>query len=89
MNQKVNYTHLNAGRFDSTNDRHLKVLSLCKQIGWVKLNPKTKKPVADIERLGAFILNSGFVKKPLSDQKPNELSKLIYQLDKVLETAVK
>lgn len=87
MSENVNYTHLNAGRFDNTNDQHLKILSLCKDIGWVKMNPTTNKPVADIVRLGAWILKYGYVKKPLLKHSHTEVSKLIYQLEKVKNTS--
>ncbi len=89
MKEQVNYTHLRAGRFNSTNQQHLKILSLCKQIGWVKLSPTiTRKPVADIERLGAWILKYGHIKKRLLDYSPAETTKLINQLEKVLEHKV-
>ncbi len=88
MKETVNYTHLNAGRFDSKNAQHRHILSLCMQIGWMKLNPKTKQPVADIERLGKFILESGYVKQPLRKYSTTEASKLIIQLGGVLKHRV-
>ncbi|MGB0869499.1 MAG: hypothetical protein ACPGSD_07865 [Flavobacteriales bacterium] len=81
----VNYTHVNYGKFDFNNNQHRRILSICNQLGWTKINPKTNRVIADIEHLGAFIQESGYRKKPLLQYTPDETSKLIHQLENVLK----
>lgn len=72
----------NWGGFDKTNSRHLYVLSLCHQLGWVK--EIKGRNVADTVRLGTFLKsNKSPVCKPLLKMNAKELSKIIKALEEI------
>ncbi|MDK7675080.1 hypothetical protein [Weeksella virosa] len=76
--------HTYHAHFDYSNGQHRYVLSLCYQLNWTVWSEKAKKMVVDQERLGKFIMsNKSPVRKPLSNMTKQELSKLIYVLEKL------
>jgi hypothetical protein len=72
--------------FDYKNKQHLKVLSICQSIGWVKYNSTLKKNLADLMRLSEWLKSSRSpIKKPLKKMTSQEISrKLIPALEGIL-----
>lgn len=85
ITNKPNYEHIKYGKFKPGNSKHYKLLSLCMEIGWTTVNPTTKRVVADIERLGAWIKKYGFRHKPLLKYDNRDLSTLIAQFEEVVK----
>lgn len=70
--------------FDKKNKQHLYILSLCQQIGWVLYSEKQKRPIADLNKLGKWLADRGYLHKPLKEYNAKELPKLVYQLEQIL-----
>lgn len=86
MNEKQQkYEHLRYGRFTHGNAQHYRLLSLCREIGWLTMNPKTIQLVPDIQRLGAWLKKYGHLHKPLQQYDRADLSILITQFEKVVD----
>ncbi|HLT54398.1 MAG TPA: hypothetical protein VKZ97_10915 [Flavobacteriaceae bacterium] len=75
--------------FDVKNQKHKYILSLLIQIGWSKPHEKYGE-IADMQRLSNFLKSKKSpISKPLQDMYPEELSKLIFVLEKIVETKYK
>jgi hypothetical protein len=79
-----NTDYLHYGKFDKENKQHLYILSMCMQLGWQVFNKNVDRNVADLARLGRFIMHFGAIKKPLMEQRKEELSKIVYQLEEMV-----
>jgi hypothetical protein len=79
-----NNDYLHYGKFNKENKQHLYLLSMCMQLGWQVLNKNVDRNVADIVRLGRFIMHFGAIKKPLLEQSKSELQKTVYQFEEML-----
>jgi hypothetical protein len=75
--------------FDSKNKQHMNVLSLCHQLGWIKLNRATGKAMADLNVLGKFIKDRSKAKKPLKLMSSVEVNNLINQLEQIVRKSGK
>ena len=71
--------------FDKTNKQHRYLLSMSIQLGWSKLH--RGKVIADLERLGSWIYKVGYLHIPLLEYKPEDLSRLVYQFEQVLQNS--
>lgn len=72
--------------FDARNSQHLYILSLCHQIGWVKLDERRGRYIADMNSLAAWLRSKSRHKLPILKQSRTQLQDTIYQLEKVLES---
>lgn len=79
-----NTNYLRYGKFDKDNKQHCYLLSLCMQLGWSIHNKNVQRNVADIVRLGRFIMHFGAIKKPLMEQSKQELQKTVYQFEQMV-----
>ena len=79
-----NNDYLKYGKFDKKNKQHRYLLSMCMQLGWSVYNKNVQRNVADIVRLGRFIVHFGAIKKPLMEQSRSELQKTIYQFEQIV-----
>lgn len=61
-----------------------KIIGLCRDMGMEKVNG-SGKTVADMPRIKAFILEKGYLKKPLNDYTNTELQTLVGQVGKIRE----
>lgn len=79
--------HTAWGFFDMRNGQHKAVLSLCHTLGWVKEdNPN----FVDLHRLGGFLKSDKSpVKSPLKEMTTAECSKVIFALQKIVQTKYK
>ena len=77
------------GRVDFNNNRHRYILSLCYQIGWVRVHPRLGRVVVDNARLGRFIKQRGKYKKPILQYTNSELGALIKAMELILENRMK
>lgn len=77
------------GRVDFNNNRHRYILSLCYQLGWVRVHPRLNRTVVDNSRLGRFIKQRGKYKKPLLQYTGEELGALIKAMEVMLENNMK
>lgn len=76
---------LSWAKFDKTNKRHLKILSLLLQAGWSKPH-QTRKEVADLQRFESFLKSvKSPVKKPLKDMSSEEVEKIIAALNGIVK----
>lgn len=80
--------------FESSNKQHRTVLSCAMEYGWDMVHPKTGKIVTDLGKLdkwlrGKYTNGQSPVKKPLLDMTSEELSKVIYALEKMTEKKYK
>lgn len=74
--------------FDYTNGKHKKILSLCHEAKWIKVDKG--KQLADTERLNAWMHSPKCpVKKPLRDMTPQELEKIIKSLENIVRSVWK
>ncbi|OGX23353.1 MAG: hypothetical protein A3K54_00110 [Omnitrophica WOR_2 bacterium RBG_13_44_8] len=79
-----NNDYLNYGKFDKNNKQHTYLLSMCMQLGWTVFNKNVQRNVADIVRLGRFIMHFGAIKKPLIEQSKQELQTTVYQFEQMV-----
>jgi hypothetical protein len=79
-----NNDYLSYGKFDKGNKQHMYLLSMCMQLGWSEYNKNVQRNVADIARLGRFIMHFGAIKKPLLEQSKQELQKTVYQFEQMV-----
>ncbi len=87
LDSKIKYENLKPHQwamFDYKNRQHMKLLSLAIEYGWFVYSEKYGRNVADIERLGGWIMHRAKVRKPLLKQTENELHTTIYQLEQVV-----
>lgn len=71
--------------FDPQNKKHRYILSLCIQYGWRKPHPTKSYDIANLERLDSWMRSDKCpVKKPLKEQAPRELSKIIVALENMI-----
>lgn len=70
--------------FDASKKQHLYILSLCRQLGWVKYSEKTQTNIADLNKLGHWLIHHGVEHKPLKEYTSQSLTKIIYQLEQML-----
>lgn len=75
--------------FDSSNIQHRAILSLCHQIGWVVYHPKLAKNVPDLNTLGIWMKETGYLHKSLKAYTAQELPKLVKQFENVVLNYVK
>lgn len=80
------------GRFNSSNSKHMYILSLLRQMDWVTINEHTGRSYADLERLGQWLQsNKAPVQKPLmkmdkpTPTEPSELSITITALESMVQ----
>jgi len=79
--------HTAWGYFDARNSQHKTVLSLCHQLGWVQ---EDKPEFVDLHRLGGFLKSDKCpVNFPLKEMSPAQCSKLIYVLQKIVQSKFK
>lgn len=79
--------HSSWAMFDRHNSQHNTVLSLCHQLGWVKEN---QPQFVDLHRLGGWLKSDRSpVKSPLKEMTKPELSKIIFALNRIIETKYK
>lgn len=70
------------GFFDSTNQQHRQILSLCQQYGWTTKHAKTGRDIADMQKLANWLqFGKAPIKKPLKKMEPEELTKTINALN--------
>lgn len=79
-----NNDYLVYGKFDKSKKQHMYILSMCMQLGWSVYNRNVGRNVADLVRLGRFIMHFGAIKKPLSEQSKEELQKTVYQFEEMV-----
>jgi hypothetical protein len=72
--------------FDARNSQHMYVLSLCHQIGWVRLDAGKGRHIADMNSLATWLKTKSRHKMPILKQSRQKLQDTIYQLEKVLES---
>ncbi|AUS04513.1 hypothetical protein [Pseudotamlana carrageenivorans] len=75
--------------YDSNNQQHKYILSLCMQFGWSKAHKVTGKQVANLGALdkwlrGVHKIGQSPIKKPLQDMSTTELSKVITALENMV-----
>ena len=75
----VNHSYF---KFTGANKQDRTILSLAHQYGWEI--EKNGKYIADMTRLGEWLMNKAPVKKPLTKQTPKELSKTITALENMI-----
>lgn len=70
--------------FDKSNTKHLKILSLAKELDWIDEN----SGFADLNRLGSWIKSSRcpIQGKTLKDMDNNELAKVIKALENMVQS---
>ena len=74
--------------FDSKSNTHKYILSLCSQMGWTVYNKDKGIYYADLYRLSEFLKSDKSpVKKPLNKMNSQEISKLIFVLEKIAKNA--
>lgn len=72
--------------FDPNNKQHRNIMSLMRQAQWVTTHTKYGE-VADMKRLSDFLQSpKSPITKPLQDMEPEELSKIIHALKKIVKT---
>lgn len=81
----VNYEHIKYGRFTAGNSQHYTMLNLAIEIGWTTIHPNTRRMIANIERMGGWIKQYGYLHKPLNQYTASELPKLIHQFKQVVK----
>ena len=76
--------------FDSNSQKHLYILSLLRQNGWIKMLPETGKEVADMRRLSNWLKSKKSpVVKPLQNMNAEETSKIIVALENMVVSNAK
>lgn len=76
--------------FDSNSQKHLYILSLLRQNGWIKMLPETGKEVADMGRLSNWLKSKKSpVVKPLQNMNAEETSKIIVALENMVVSNAK
>lgn len=79
--------HTSWALFDKKNSQHKTVLSLCHQLGWVQ---EDKPEFVDLHRLGGFLKSDKCpVKSPLKEMSPAQVSKLIFVLQRIVQSKFK
>jgi hypothetical protein len=76
--------YLTYGKFSKDNRQHMYILSMCMQLGWRTYNTSVGRDVADLVRLGRFIMHFGAIKKPLIQQTTQELHKTVFQFEEMV-----
>ena len=72
------------GYFDKKNAQHRTVLAICHTLGWVQ---EENPHLVDLHRLGGFLKsNRSPVKAPLKEMTAAQCSKLIFALQKIVES---
>lgn len=64
------------------------ILSMCYQMNWTFYSEKYQRTCVDYNRLNKWMLQYGYLKKPLNDYKANELPKLFKQFKTLKEDVV-
>ncbi|TWP30532.1 hypothetical protein ETU08_01870 [Apibacter muscae] len=78
------------GYFDKDNKQHAQIRRICYDLGWTTYSKKAGKSVADVNKLGIFIVSKKSpVRKPLKQMTSKETSKLIIALEGVLNSTYK
>ncbi|CAG2532957.1 hypothetical protein MAR621_03151 [Maribacter dokdonensis] len=84
-------TPLYWGRFNSSNSKHMYILSLLRQMEWTVINEHSGRSYADLERLGKWLQSDKApVQKPLmkmdtpKQADPSELSRTISALENMV-----
>lgn len=71
--------------FDHKNRQHMKLLSLAIEYGWFTYSDKYKRNVADLNRLGLWIMNRSQSHKPILKMTEKELQITIYQFEQMVK----
>lgn len=72
------------GWADFGNAQHLKILSLCYPLKWIKFNEKLGRIVADPEKLGRWLKYYSAPKKPLKQCNTKELGQIIFAMEDMM-----
>lgn len=77
------------GRVDFSNPRHRYILSLCYQLGWVRMHPRLGRMVVDNVILGNWLKRYGKYKKPILEHNDQEIGAVIKALEVLLTNWMK
>jgi hypothetical protein len=69
--------------FDASNKMRRKIISLFREMGFEYTDIMLYKKVADMKRIHAYILSTGYLKKHLNKYAHNELVKLVTQIENI------
>lgn len=71
--------------FDVKNTQHMYLLSMCREYGWISVDTKNNRQVADLNRLGRWLKFRSAPKKPLRQLSRKELQTVIYQFEQMVK----
>jgi hypothetical protein len=65
-----------------------RIFSLCYSLGWTVEDNTAARLVVDRTRLEGWLLKYGYLHKPLTAYKPNELPKLLTQFERFVQSTL-